>query len=239
MYEVLVGESCYTASEQQKLLHRVNEKSPTEITKLSGHWIYYIHLDSGLDEVKQLLHVSDQLRASPSNESGASVDIHITPRNISPWSSQATSIAHICGLKNRVWRIERGRVIHVEFQEVSEGELALSFRDAIYDRMTENISLKPPVPDMLFTKGDRSPLVVVDIFSDGRTPISALQEYNKQMGLGLDQPNMEYLVAEYMNLGRPPTYVNLRVAYFSLSYLSLITSITEQVAYDLYCKRGC
>jgi phosphoribosylformylglycinamidine synthase len=42
---------------------------------------------------------------------------YITPRNISPWSSKATSIAWVCGLKTQVQRIERGRAILVRFAE--------------------------------------------------------------------------------------------------------------------------
>jgi phosphoribosylformylglycinamidine synthase len=206
-YEVLVGGSCYTASEEQKLLNRINEKSHAKVSQIRGQWLYYVHSSSEgvLDKVKQqLLQAADQPRSPPSNQGGKCVEIHITPRNISPWSSKATSIAHVCGLKGQVHRIERGRSIVIEFEGPYNGEQDLSFRDVIYDRMTENFSLESPTVDTMFVEGARKPLEVVDIFADERGPLAALQGYNRQMGLGLDQPNMEYLVAEYKNFGRCP-----------------------------------
>ena len=207
VYKILVGGSCYTAAEEQKLLGRINEKSHAKVSQIRGQWIYYVHLSSEgvLDKVKQqLLRAVDQPRSPPSSQAGKRVEIHITPRNISPWSSKATSIAHVCGMKDYVRRIERGRSIIIEFERPHSGGQDLSFRDVIYDRMTENLSLEPPALGIMFAEGARKPLEVVDIFADERGPLVALQDYNRQMGLGLDQPNMEYLVTEYKNLGRSP-----------------------------------
>ncbi len=74
--------------------------------------------------------------------------------------------------------------------------------------MTENLSLELPAPEDMFARGARKALEVVDIFAHG-SPLTVLQEYNRQMGLGLDQPSMEYLVAEYLNLGRSPSDIEL------------------------------
>lgn len=211
-YEVLIGGSCYTASEEKKLLNRINAKSYARVRQIRGQWIYYAHLSSEgvLDKVKkQLLQVTDQLRGHPLKRGGKYVEIHITPRYISPWSSKATSITHVCGLKDQVYRIERGRSIVIEFDEPYNGEQDLPFRDIIYDRMTENFSLEPPPMDQMFAEGTRKPLEVVDIFSDGRGPLAALQDYNRQMGLGLDQVSMDYIVSEYKNLGRSPNDIEL------------------------------
>lgn len=64
--------------------------------------------------------------------------LYITPRKgtITPWSSKATSIAHVCGLDRVVRRIERGVLVSLVF----DGELketSWPFADALYDRMTE------------------------------------------------------------------------------------------------------
>lgn len=186
-YEVLVGESCFSAAEAAKLLGLINKKSPAKVTQLRGQWIYYIHLDDGLDKVKQLLQVTGQ--PGDFDSDGKTFNIHITPRNISPWSSKATSIAHVCGLKGRVHRIERGRVVTVEFEDSSAGEGDLAaFRDVLHDRMTENFALDAPAPHDMFAEKERLPLVIVDIFADGKNPLTELQNYNKAEGLGLDQP---------------------------------------------------
>lgn len=211
-YEVLVGEACYTASEASKLLGRINKHGQTKIQAISGHRLYYVDLKtagSDLDKIKQLLQVSGSPSVSGSSQGASTIDIYVTPRNISPWSSQATNIAHVCGLKEQVQRIERGRVITIQFEALVSGEPDLSFRDIIHDRMTEHFSLEKPSLDDMFAERARSPLVVVDIFGEGQEPLVVLQEYNKKMGLGLDESEMEYLVGVFTKLGRPPHDVEL------------------------------
>lgn len=212
MFESLLGKSCFTASEQKKLLQSINEKSSTKITALSGQWIYYVHLHKpeGLPKVKSLLGLDATPTASESARDTA--DVYVTPRNISPWSSKATSIAHVCGMKEQVERIELGRVLHLELLDagaIKTLDDIASFRDVIFDRMTENISLEFPASTSIFAEAERKPLGIVDILAEGCDPLATLQDYNKQMGLGLDQANMEYLVAEYQKLGRPPSDVEL------------------------------
>ncbi|KAH6900817.1 CobB/CobQ-like glutamine amidotransferase domain-containing protein [Thelonectria olida] len=213
MHQVLVGESCFTASELQKLVQRINDQGAAKVANLSGYWQYYVEHEtedpSVLDKVKHLLRAIDQPASAISTETdGKSVQIFITPRNVSPWSSKASNIALVCGLKT-VQRIERGRVLNIQFEEEYKGEQDLTFRDIVYDRMTELLSTSPPILDNVFAHGARHALEVVDIFSDGRGPLVALQEHNKKAGLGLDQPNMEYLVKQYAALGRSPNDVEL------------------------------
>jgi phosphoribosylformylglycinamidine synthase len=208
MHHVLIGESCYTASEVQKLVQRINDQSPVKVAKLTGSWQYYLDLETEdaavLGSIKKILEAIEQPTNAPSTgDDKKAIDIYVSPRNVSPWSSKATSIALVCDLKT-VNRIERGRVIHIEPEDGFKGEEDLSFRDILHDRMTEFFSLSPPALDTMFAHGARNPLVIVDIFSDERGPLAALQDHNKQAGLGLDQPNMEYLVKQYTALGRSP-----------------------------------
>jgi hypothetical protein len=134
---------------------------------------------------------------------------YVTPRNISPWSSKATSIAHVCGLKTQVQRIERGRAISIEFVEPFEGGDDIPFRDALYDRMTENIGTVEPSPGKMFIEGQPYPLEVIDLSAEGSTPLEILKVYNTKRGLALDQPEMEYLVQAYKQLGRNPYDIEL------------------------------
>ena len=63
--------------------------------------------------------------------------VYVSPRKgtISPWSSKATSIAHVCGLEKVVERIERGVLFGLE---VEGGQVDVKmFADLLYDRMTE------------------------------------------------------------------------------------------------------
>jgi phosphoribosylformylglycinamidine synthase len=212
-HEVLAGLSCFTTAEAQKLLTRLNELSEVKVQAISGHWIYYVDFKAAnkaaLEQVQQLLEL-DYAGSSDAARGSNALDIYITPRNtISPWSSKATAIAHVCGLKESLNRIERGRRVTIEFEAPYSGERALAFRDVIYDRMTESLTFEPPSTVDMFSDGAQSPLIVVDIFAGGCEPLEILQEYNQKKGLGLDQAEMEYLVGVFQKLGRPPHDVEL------------------------------
>lgn len=72
--------------------------------------------------------------------------LFISPRKgtMSPWSSKATSIAHVCGLQKHVKRIERGIVISIIFEDAySQLGKGYSFADVLYDRMTQVCSQFP------------------------------------------------------------------------------------------------
>lgn len=212
-YKVLTGNSCYTSSEADKLLDRINKQTDAKLQSIRGSWLYYVDLikgQTGLDKVQQLLQVSNASAPAPASQSGNSVTFYITPRNISPWSSKATSIAHVCGLKDQVHRVERGRVVTIQYENSSNSGVDIPFRDVIHDRMTETLSTEQPSLDAMFAERERSPLVVVDIFADdGRGPLAVLDDYNKKMGLALSAEEMQYLVDSYTRLGRPPHDVEL------------------------------
>lgn len=105
-------------------------------------------------------------------------------------------------------RIERGRAILVKFSEPFEGSDD-SFKHVLFDRMTENISSSEPDVKGMFAEGQRIPLEVVDIFAEGAKPIEILKGYNKERGLALDEPEMEYLIQAYSKIGRSPYDVEL------------------------------
>lgn len=213
-HEVLTGLSCFTTAEAQKLLARINDLSEVKVNDISGHWLYYVDFKaagkSGRDQVEQLLDLDYTNDTAAAQDANNSLNIYITPRNtISPWSSKATAIAHVCGLRETVNRVERGKRITIQFDGPFSGEQASTFRDVIYDRMTESLTFEPPSTVDMFSAGAQSPLVVVDIFSGDQEPLATLQDYNKKKGLGLDQAEMEYLVGVFQKLGRPPHDVEL------------------------------
>ena len=207
----LFGDACYTASESRKLLLRLNAKSDNPIKRISGQWLYFLDTSTASD-VGKVQNVLPPTSREPSlaknGEHG--VTVYISPRNISPWSSQATSIAHVCGLESQVKRIERGRSVVVEFEGPYDVLHELpKIRDILYDRMTEKLDLDHPDLQTMFSTGSRMPMEIVDIFTDESGPLAALQAYSTRMGLGLDQESMIFLVAEFKNLGRPPNDIEL------------------------------
>ncbi|KAF8861177.1 phosphoribosylformylglycinamidin [Acephala macrosclerotiorum] len=206
------GDACFTSSEAEKLKDRIG-KLGTRVREIQGIWMHYTHLkEPGNDSIKtkitQLIPGTEDANSLEKQPGSLSEVYYITPRNISPWSSKATSIAHVCGLKTEVERIERGRAILVTFAEPFESE-EITFKDILYDRMTENISKTEPDLHQMFAEGQPYPLEIINLSADGADAIEVLKAYNKERGLALDQLEMEYLVQAYKKLGRNPHDIEL------------------------------
>jgi phosphoribosylformylglycinamidine synthase len=136
---------------------------------------------------------------------------YVQPRSgtISPWSSKATSIAHVCGLGEIVKRIERGVIFAAKFASPPDGE-SIPNPDMLHDRMTESISAQPPNLNAMFAQLPPQPLQRVQLSQSAGGPRAALEEANKSLGLALDASEMEYLIEAYTNqLKRDPTDVEL------------------------------
>ncbi|OTB05855.1 hypothetical protein M426DRAFT_319541 [Hypoxylon sp. CI-4A] len=211
-YIVLTGESCFTSSEAKKLTDRINQVASTKVTNVLGSWIYYAHIKGDKKVVQpklqQLLPLSSSNGPPPLTHIGYTRNYYITPRNISPWSSKATKVCEVCGLKDQVHRVERARSITLEFEQPFTSD-EIPFKDLLFDRMTEIISTNQPDLDPMFIEREPLPLEVVDIFSGEQSPLDLLKAYNLKNGLALDQSEMEYLVQEFTQLGRPPNDVEL------------------------------
>ncbi|RJQ41374.1 MAG: phosphoribosylformylglycinamidine synthase [Nitrospiraceae bacterium] len=128
------------------------------------------------------------------------------------WSANAVSVCHACGLK-KITRIERSRRYKLVRSQKSE---SLSsplhpftyspihrFLSLIHDRMTEC-----PYPETLqtFETGIKpEPAYTVPLIEEGH---SALKKINTEMGLGLDDWDIEYYYNLFVNdLKRNPTNV--------------------------------
>ena len=212
----LIGGDAYTPIEADELKTRINkdDSHTAPISSIRATWVHHVHLVSEDKEavgakLTKWLELPDQRSAQlPPNDEHTKT-YYITPRNISPWSSKGTAITHVCGLKEQVKRIERGRAITVTFDKPFDGP-ELPFRDAVYDRMTETFSLTPPDLPAMFTEDQPRPLEVVDIFSQGSSEaLEVLRAYNKKNGLALDESEMEYLVNAFEELKRSPNDVEL------------------------------
>ena len=131
----------------------------------------------------------------------------VTPRvgTVSPWSSKATDIAKVCGLKC-VRRLERGTLYFIDSAaRLSEPELR-ELGALLHDRMTESLFLDTLEPKGLFHAAPPRPLRVVPLGEDGH---AALARANGAWGLALSSAEIDYLVAAFGKLGRDPTDVEL------------------------------
>ena len=115
------GGSAFTEARQQKRLTLVRRANPG-IRALNASWVHFIDVDGALTERRDRSVLERLLRYGPrptSDSAGRATvafgrRMLVVPRlgTISPWSSKATDIAHICGL-DAVRRIERGIVYTV------------------------------------------------------------------------------------------------------------------------------
>ncbi|UQB43190.1 phosphoribosylformylglycinamidine synthase [Thiomicrospira microaerophila] len=128
----------------------------------------------------------------------------VTPRpgTISPWSSKATDIAKICGLKG-IKRLEKGTAYFLK--GVADEQLA-NFTPALYDRMTSVVWTDLSDIAALFEQHSPRELARVDILAGGR---EALVKANQGLGLALSDDEIDYLVENFKQLKRNPTDAEL------------------------------
>lgn len=106
-YLEIVGGPAYGDAELQKI------KTLAEAEDLSIRQVYYIHLpaaaaqQSTRDELAKVLEESEEVSA----EEGFEL-LYVTPRNTTPWSSNATTIMEVSHLP--VSRVEKGRIVKIK-----------------------------------------------------------------------------------------------------------------------------
>src|SRR5689334_19511330 len=134
-------------------------------------------------------------------------EILVVPRfgTISPWSSKATDIAHVCGL-DAVARLERGIAYHLTATAPLTEQALSQLATQLHDRMTESVAFSFDVAERVFAQHAAKPLASVDVLGGGR---DALVAANRTMGLALSPDEIDYLVENFTRLKRNPTDVEL------------------------------
>lgn len=128
------------------------------------------------------------------------------PGTLSPWSSKATDIAHICGL-TKVNRIERAVAFWIDLGGVELAASQLRSLDSkLHDRMTQAVFGSNEELSILFRHEEPKPFSSVPVISGGR---EALVEANRSLGLALAEDEIDYLVENFQKLGRDPNDIEL------------------------------
>lgn len=146
--------------------------------------------------------------------------IRIVPRfgTISPWSSKATNISNVCGLSDKINRIERGIALLLEIDpSVSlNGSFIDHLNDTslklVFDRMTQQLFInEPPSTLNIFQQETPRPLVHIPLVSDKLgSPMDTLKKSNVELGLALDNGEIDYLIKAFVEtMHRDPTDVEL------------------------------
>ncbi|MCJ1299197.1 hypothetical protein MMC08_001989 [Hypocenomyce scalaris] len=185
--------------------------------EIHAQWVHYVaiygalHIDNR-DILQQLLDYGEPAK-DVGSDAGNTYTFYLSPRigTISPWSSKATSIAHVCGLGNVVRRVERGMVVTVKLEKPLEDGLA-PFADLLHDRMTQTFSAEAPDLAAMFAEHAPAPAQMIEMHNEGSDPRKALEEADKSLGLALDASEIDYLVNAYAKngpLARSPIDVEL------------------------------
>jgi phosphoribosylformylglycinamidine synthase len=185
-----------------------------EVRELSAEYQHFVSLERELEPAE--LSVLRQLldHSSPHAELGgprAGLEVApgepviVGPRlgTVSPWASKATEIAHVCGLR-AVRCIERGvlyRLTKAEGAPVTRAELRV-----LFDPMTQTTFSSWDEVERLFSHTPPRLHQRVGVLGAGR---EALVRANAELGLALDDDEIDYLVASFRGLGRDPTDVEL------------------------------
>src|SRR6185503_19663674 len=190
------------------------EKLHPGLVSISARFIHFVDLerdldasDSGLLERLLTYGPREEPSAGSANAPRATgSEIVVVPRfgTISPWSSKATDIAHVCGLE-AVRRIERGIVWTLKSNEALSRDQLERLATPLFDRMTETALLTRADAARLFEHEKTRPLRTVSL-ATGR---DALVKANADLGLALSDDEIDYLVKNFAALKRDPTDVEL------------------------------
>ncbi|MBT8116615.1 MAG: phosphoribosylformylglycinamidine synthase [Gammaproteobacteria bacterium] len=205
----LLGSPAHSEFRRRKLLAQCRERVPA----VTGLYADYLHLaelieplaDPELRRFEQLLEYGAP--QSTEDRQGARLVVVPRPGTISPWSSKATDIVHNCGL-DKVRRVERGIIYTLETAGAQSlpDEQRNALLPLLHDRMTEVVLFDLHDTGALFRHAVPAPGKRVDVTGGGH---DALQQANRELGLALSDDEIDYLVENFIALGRNPVDIEL------------------------------
>ena len=194
---LFVGGASLSQFRIERLVQHLAPKAPG----LSGVKVldFFLVEGEGADSAALAKLLDAEAKALPAADYAACV----VPRlgTLSPWSSKATDIAKVCGLKG-VERVERGRAYL--FSGVKS--LPQSLWAELHDPMTESVVERAEALSGVFAHQPRRELRSVDVRGGGK---AALEAANRDWGLALSAQEIDYLVAHFSQAGRNPTDAEL------------------------------
>ncbi len=207
---ILRGSPALSSFRLSKLLHDIIAAG-VPASAISAEFAHVVDVGDGMLSARERAVLEQLLTYGPSRAvekiSGLVQVVAPRPGTISPWSSKATDIAHICGLA-AVRRIER--VVAYTLAFASGHSLPAAHRALLaaklHDRMTQAVFDDLAACDTLFRHGTPRPMTGVPLLARGRT---ALVEANQSLGLALADDEIDYLVKNFAALGRDPHDIEL------------------------------
>ncbi|MEO7412834.1 MAG: phosphoribosylformylglycinamidine synthase, partial [Opitutaceae bacterium] len=211
---ILRGSPALSQFRLKKLLESINAGIPARA--ISAEFVHVVETGEELTSAERTV-LEQLLTYGPSR---ASVEVEgiqqiVAPRpgTISPWSSKATDIAHICGL-TKVKRLERviaytidvgGAATRFPFSVLDEQHLQL-LGAKLHDRMTQVTFGDLAACETLFSHDAPRPMTSIPVLTAGR---AALATANQSLGLALADDEIDYLAKNFTALGRNPNDIEL------------------------------
>ncbi len=204
---LLRGPSALSPFRAQAIL----ERAAAQDLPLVGLRAQYVHLadlaapltGDGSRLLAALLQYGEAV-AAPSAQA---IEIAVVPRlgTVSPWSSKASEIARVCGLEN-LQRLERGIAYFLETRQSLTPSQKQQVLALIHDPLTESVLADWTEAEQLFLHPEPRPLRRIPLLEQGR---EALETANRQMGLALSGPELDYLQTHFRALERNPSDAEL------------------------------
>ena len=206
--QVISGSQAFTAFRRARLLNQLRQLEPA-ISGLQATFHHFVDLEQPLNalqtsRLQSLLEYGDTTSIKHDQQN----EIWVIPRigTISPWSSKATEIIQRC-LLDQILRVERGicyqfachRDVQLEFHEHS------ALAALLHDRMTQSLVSKAEL-GQVFQHSTPTELVTIPVLTE---KLDALVRINENLGLGLSQQELNYLLESYLSLGKNPTDAEL------------------------------
>ncbi len=198
------------------LLAKARETVSSDIRDLTTEYCFYIQAAGDLSPAESELlrwllsetfepeNFSDRslLEAPPPPQRESIIEVGPRMNFTTAWSTNAVSVCRACGLL-KITRIERSRRYRLASSSPVDPERIAGFASGLYDRMTEC-----PYPERLTTFETGivpEPAHCVPLIEEGP---QALRRINKEMGLGLDEWDVDYYYNLFVkDIGRNPTNV--------------------------------
>ena len=201
---------------RNSLLAKAMETVSSGIHDLTTEYCFYIQAEGDLNAAESELlrwllsetfepeNFSDKsfIETPVSYPEGGIIEVGPRMNFTTAWSTNAVSVCRACGL-SKVTRIERSRRYRLSSSSPLDPDRIGRFAAGLYDRMTEC-----PYPRRLTTFETGvvpEPVYYVPLIEEG---LQALKRINREMGLGLDDWDMDYYYNLFVkDIGRNPTNV--------------------------------
>ncbi len=201
----LVGQTALSAFRIEALKKQLSEVGFANC-EIRTAWVYLLQTSSDLTEENITkactLLDADASKALPQD------GLFVAPRlgTISPWSSKATDIFRYCGVRG-VRRVEHAMYMAVEKdgRVLTREDLGAAGLNVLHDRMIEGVFITAEL-DGFFTMARPARGKSFDVMNEGR---DALVRANKEIGLAMSDPEIDYLYKAYANAKRNPTDTEL------------------------------